>query len=707
MNSIWYNENAENWNEAFPLGNGRLGAMIYGKAGHEIIELNEESVWSKIYADRNNKNAKASLKKIRELVNLNRISEAQEVVLENFTSVPEEQAYYKCAGKIHIDFYDEESFGLNGTSSGIERKNQFKNLNFYKRELNLKSAIAETSFSVESVVPSTNDLSKNTIGSSITYYREAFISSQEDVLVLHIWASTPKSIYLRASIEDENSIRKFSLGEDTIASESISSIPYSTMINASTYNGRIYSTGSSLVIEQADEVTLFIDVESAFGKKSYAKKGGNVKKNLKALAAKASERALKKLCFASCGQYDKIRTAHINDFSADFNSVSFSLGNSQDEERKISAKDLMTKKESKSFNELKWKFSRYMLISSIKKSGKLPPLKNGLWLNKNNELKKVRYDLESQSLFLNCADSCGLKNYASSFFTLEKKLNLNGKKSASEIYGKNGSVSHNSSDLWGDTSPCGTDMSLSYKPFGLIYNAASILSHYEYSLDKKFLKKNYHLIKNAADFFCNYLVSQNENKNKVLVPSFSSGYTTSDGTTVYLGEETPEDTMLLTELFKCAVTANEYLGVPENNDDVVKYKDMLKKLKPVQQDKLNSKKDDFENTGNVLMENNFEFLLNITSGIICSKIANGRVEIHLLENLPEGFESGKFDGASLKGNLFADISWENKKFKTCRLYAKPGMKFFEEVKIFYEGKSYNSRLTNGSLDVLNVLPTTI
>ena len=132
MNSIWYNESAENWNEAFPLGNGRLGAMIYGKAGHEIIELNEESVWSKIYADRNNKNAKASLKKIRELVNLNRISEAQEVVLENFTSVPEEQAYYKCAGKIHIDFYDEESFGLNGTSSGIERKNQFKNLLIYK-----------------------------------------------------------------------------------------------------------------------------------------------------------------------------------------------------------------------------------------------------------------------------------------------------------------------------------------------------------------------------------------------------------------------------------------------------------------------------------------------------------------------------------------------------------------------------------------------
>ena len=126
---------------------------------------------------------------------------------------------------VFFDFYDEESFGLNGTSSGIERKNQFKNLNFYKRELNLKSAIAETSFSVESVVPSTNDLSKNTIGSSITYYREAFISSQEDVLVLHIWASTPKSIYLRTSIEDENSIRKFSLGEDTIASESISSIP--------------------------------------------------------------------------------------------------------------------------------------------------------------------------------------------------------------------------------------------------------------------------------------------------------------------------------------------------------------------------------------------------------------------------------------------------------------------------------------------------
>ena len=82
MNKIWYKKAAENWNEAIPVGNGRLGAMVYSRTGHEIIQLNEESVWSRTYTDRNNESAAVSLKEIREMLNLGRVQEAQELVFE-------------------------------------------------------------------------------------------------------------------------------------------------------------------------------------------------------------------------------------------------------------------------------------------------------------------------------------------------------------------------------------------------------------------------------------------------------------------------------------------------------------------------------------------------------------------------------------------------------------------------------------------------
>ena len=153
MNRLWYKSPAKDWNEALPVGNGRIGGMVHGNPGHEIIQLNEESIWSGPYRDRNNYSCKSNLEKIRSLINQGRIEEAQELGLESMTGCPSQQAVYQTAGELHIDYYTAEKTGLAGPLP--ERKDVFEGASGYVRELNLETAIASTSFSRETKVPST------------------------------------------------------------------------------------------------------------------------------------------------------------------------------------------------------------------------------------------------------------------------------------------------------------------------------------------------------------------------------------------------------------------------------------------------------------------------------------------------------------------------------------------------------------------------
>ena len=112
MNTLWYKNPAKDWNEALPLGNGRLGAMVFGGLGHETIQLNEESIWSGAYRDRNNYSCLENLPKIQALLKEGHLQEAQELAYESMTGTPSQQVVYQTAGDLHIDFYTQETRGL-------------------------------------------------------------------------------------------------------------------------------------------------------------------------------------------------------------------------------------------------------------------------------------------------------------------------------------------------------------------------------------------------------------------------------------------------------------------------------------------------------------------------------------------------------------------------------------------------------------------
>ena len=147
-------------------------------------------------------------------------------------------------------------------------------------------------------VKNTADFSENAFGSSITFTREAFVSAQCNVIAFHISASTPKSIYFRAGFErsEMSGVRESS--DDTIIMSDVHGIPFAVMATATASGGKVFTRGGYIIVEAADEATIYIDVESVYRKKSYARKCGDTGTGLRSLASWAEERALKTICFA-------------------------------------------------------------------------------------------------------------------------------------------------------------------------------------------------------------------------------------------------------------------------------------------------------------------------------------------------------------------------------------------------------------------------
>lgn len=154
---------------------------------------------------------------------------------------------------------------------------------------------------------------------------------------------------------------------------------------------------------------------------------------------------------------------------------------------------------------------------------------------------------------------------------------------------------------------------------------------------------------------------------------------------------------IIKELFENTLAAMKYLGFKNSEKLFINYSSIIQKIKCAEEERPES------NT-----TSNFDtFLLSSADSIISSKIKNGRVEISLLSNLPAEWQSGSLTKVCLKGNILADIKWRDGKFEDARLYTEQGTVFMKELTICYGGKKYSSQLSDGSLDIRNVLPTTV
>lgn len=803
MNTLWYKQPAKDWNEALPVGNGRLGAMVYGRPGHEIIQLNEESVWSGCRQDRNNRSSRENLNKIREYISQGQIQKAQELAFESMTGTPSEQAAYQTAGELHIDCYTRENPGITGPmpDSGLE----FQNCTAYRRELDLETAIATTSFSSETSVPSTAIFARNTRGSSISYTREVFVSKTMDVIMIHFSANTPKSINFRAYLDRGiYTGRYYSIEDDTLIMQDSHGIPFTIMATAVSSGGTVHAKGGSIIVEDADDATLFVDIQTAYRKKHYAKKCGNLHRGNRGLLRFCTDRALRKICFATSGVYQNMKSMHVSESSREFKKITMNLTEGLKEngaeELSIPTDELLSRyPESPALAELYWNYGRYLLLSSSSKPGTLPATLQGIWNNEINPAWGSRYTVNiNAEMNYWPSGMCRLLKCEKPLFNLIKRAYRNGKQTARIMYGSDGWVMHHNTDIWGDTAPQGAWIPGSYWPLGAAWLSTHIRDYYEYTLDKKFLKKNFKYMVRACEFFQDTLVPSKDGKYLVVSPTVSpeNTYSLTDGQKGALSAGCDMDNRILEHLVKATIDSALDLGKLETDPVVLELRQLLKKIEgPVVKEdgtirewpiectetepghrhishlyglypgnsinvhrtpelaqaakktiekrvengsgqtgwsqawimnfwaSLENKektaeciKELFEKStySNLLdrhppfqIDGNFGTLAAMTRMIVQSEIVDGVVVIELLSALPEKWKDGSLKNVAIKGNLSMDISWKDGVIESASLYAAPGSTFMEEVEIYYQDRLYKAPLTDGKLDIKNILPTTI
>ena len=639
MDTISYKEAAKDFESAFPIGNGRLGATVYGGIGSQVIALNEESLWSSPFIDRINRSCRKDLPKVTALYADGHSREAQELVKESFAPVLPGPAHYKSAGSFRIDFF-----------SAADRSPLAENILAYERTLDMETGIASESFALESPKDSTAIFSRNAPlggGSSVSYSREVFASACNDVIAIHIEASLPRNIFLRAGFESDGETRTvFSLDEDTIVLERLDGVPMCAMAMACATGGSCCVKGGSLIVEGADDVTIYIDIETAYRSGHYRRRGGDVSRSAKSLATSAADKALKKLCIVQARPYQSVLDDHASRFSRRYRRLSLQLADKE--------------------QEAAWKRGRYRMLSSFSTPGTLPPLKTGLWTDPAaQEAEPVRYSLKDLSAmpFLEYGQE---KAYAALGRYL-KALRKRGFRCAKAMFQDEGSLSYTASDIWGDCAPSTADEN-ALVPLGAIYAALLLKKYYDYTLDRKFLKKHLRLLTGPCAFFAGFQPPRP------------------------YGEEERE---LIRKLFEAsweAVCELEQEG---------KYPELHAKLNELAAGA----------SGDAAPLPNGDPLVR---SIIRADMLKGKVEIALLSggNLPISSgqcpSSGELKGLHLPGNLRADVHWENGSPKGGRIYARPGCTAYaKSIVLSYGGKSYPAEIQTGSIDILNILPSTV
>ena len=532
---LWYNKWAEDWNEALPVGNGRIGGMVYGNPYYDTISLNEDSVWSGGYRERNNKSALENLKKVRELLFEEKISEAEDIVRDAFCGTPINQRHYMPLGDFIID-----QRGLGDIQN-------------FKRRLDLETAVQSVEFS----------------SNGINYTREVIASYPDNVLAVNIGADKKESINIRIHIDgrDDYFDNNSPVSDDEIfyygGMGGEDGINFASYIKVVTTSGTVKRWGSYIKAEKCDEITILISCQTSY---RYA----NYKKEAKDDIERAS-----KLSF------DNIKERHIRDYKKYYDRVRLQLvDNSEGNSALPTDERLENVKNGGRDNkliELYYNFARYLMIAGSRE-GTLPLNLQGIW---NKDMWpawgcKFTININTEMNYWP-AETAGLSELVTPLFDIIEKMRPNGRVTAREMYDCGGFVCHHNTDLWGDTAPQDLWMPGTQWPMGAAWLCLHIWEHYMFTKDKDFLKEKYGTIKEASEFFADFLI-ENKNGQLVTCPSVSpeNTYLTESGQKGSLCIGPSMDSQIIYELFTAVIKASEILGI--DFDYAEKLKSMRERL---------------------------------------------------------------------------------------------------------------------------------
>lgn len=547
---LWYSEPASYFEQSLPIGNGKLGATIYGGADDNLIYLNDITLWSGKPVDRN-EDAGASkwLKPIREALFAEdyALADSLQVHLQGHDA-----AYYMPLATIHI--YD-----LNrGQTSD------------YQRKLSLDSAVCYDTYK----------------RGGVTYRREYFASHPDKVIAIRLSASELQKINVRVTLGAQTEHQVSGSGSRLTLTghatgDERETTHYCSILKADTKGGRLSASGDAIVIENADEATLYFVNETSFNgfDKHPVREGADYITN-----AETDLHALQGRSFSD------LKERHITDYSNLFGRFTLRLGKED-----ANANSLPTDIQLKNYTQngggnlyletLYMQFGRYLLISCSRTKG-VPANLQGLW---NHKLKApwrsdytVNINLEENYW---PAETANLGELTMPLFTLMGNLAENGKYTALNYYGINrGWCSSHNSDCWALTNPVGakegTPMWANWN-LGFAWLSFELWEHYAYTKDLSFLRNTaYPLMKGAAEFCADWLVDNPKKPGELITaPSTSpENRFLLDGKKLCTSYGGTADLAIIRELFTNTLQATSILGI--NDTLTSELNDKLKRLHP-------------------------------------------------------------------------------------------------------------------------------
>jgi len=480
-NILWYRQSAKVWEEALPIGNGRLGGMLFGGVADERMQLNESTLWSGYPLDPNNPESLTTLPEVRRLLFEGKNNEAVALAGKTMMGRPKGVKPYQSLGELWFDTPD---------LTAVD----------YIRSLDLSTAIAITKYTSEGV----------------EFTRESFASPVDDIIAVRFTANKKGKINFTLTLKREENAECLAHPSDPNSLVLRGSLPnkdaegkergihFAAQVKAVATGGKVTVTNGLMIVKDANSVILYIAGATNYAGLEALASGNELSSTdpLQTCSAVIAKAAVK--------PYSKLKSAHIAEYQRLFNRVELGFGPVSEEISSLPT-DLRIKQvkvagaPDAGLVELYFQYGRYLLISSSR-PGTMPANLQGIWAWQMNPPWNADFHTNI-NIQMNYwpAEITNLSELHLPLFDLCDALVKPGERTAKVLYGDRGWVVHHLTDAWGFTAPA--DGPQGIWPMGAAWLAQHPWEHYSFTGDKDFLaNRAYPLMKGAARFIIDFLV---------------------------------------------------------------------------------------------------------------------------------------------------------------------------------------------------------
>jgi alpha-L-fucosidase 2 len=517
---LWYPQPAKAWVEALPVGNGRLGAMVFGGPAQERLQFNEETLWLGGPHDYAHPGAVKSLAEIRRLLFEGKQKEAQDLAMKEFMSLPLHQMPYQPFGDLSLIF------------PGHEKAED------YYRELDIDEAVATVEYKVDGV----------------TFRREVFSSAVDQALVVRVTADKPGALSFTASLSSPHAgVTIAPEGKDTLAltgkmtgeREGVpNALSFASRVAVEADGGEVKATEKGIEFVKANSVTFKLVAATSF--KNYQDVSGDPVAKCQAYLKQSNKKS-----------YAALRKDHVANHQKFFRRCVLDLGTTEAAQRPTDARvEDFGDSNDPQLVALYFQYGRYLLLGSSR-PGCLPATLQGIWNQDKNPPWDSKWTVNiNTEMNYWLAETTNLSECHEALLKMLEDVAVSGARTAKEHYGAKGWVLHHNMDIWLGTAP------INASDHGIWVTGGAWLSshfweHYLFTGDKEYLAKHgYPVMKGAAEFFLDYLIEDPRNDKKWLISGPSNSPEIGG---LVMGPTM--DHQIIRNLFECCIEASRVLDV--------------------------------------------------------------------------------------------------------------------------------------------------